>query len=325
MRQNLHIIVNCTERKNARVPEELRLSSIPTGTLRKRAMQWLQRLKSYKSEGVTAGDLYAGDHWGIVRNLPTLAVQANFTPHLWVISAGYGLVHCLEKIHPYSATFSAGHCDSILSNSTATGTNRSLLHKWWELLGKSPVTKGPRSLTQLVRQNERAYYLVVASPAYLNAISEDLTEALSLLKKPRFVIVSSRLAAVSKRWEQCLIPSDARLQEEVGGARSSLNARVAERVLIHATEAGFDPITIRKKVENQIAASPKLVKYDRQRADDESVSTYIIRGLQETPELSCTAMLKRYRTEGKACEQKRFKNLYWEVKKQRCEQDALLF
>lgn len=325
MRQNLHIIVNCTERKNARVPEELRLSSIPAGTLRKRALQWLQRLKSYKSEGVAAGDLYAGDHWGIVRKLPILAEQANFIPHLWVISAGYGLVHCREKIHAYSATFSAGHCDSILSNNTATETNQSVLRKWWELLGKSTITNGPRSLTQLVRENERAYYLVVASPAYLNAISEDLSEAISLLKKNRLVIVSSRLAAMTKCWEQCLIPADARLQDEVGGARSSLNARVAEQVLIHATEDGFDPITIRKKVEDQITASPGLVKYDRQRADDEAVSTYIIRGLQETPDISCTALLRQYRTEGKACEQKRFKNLYWEVKKQRCEQNALLF
>ncbi|MBS1807650.1 MAG: hypothetical protein JST84_05605 [Acidobacteria bacterium] len=315
MKQNLHIIVNCTNRKSAKVPKELRLRAVPRGTLEERAAEWLRRLDSHPSEGIPAEALYAGDHWVIVRNLPRLAKQGNFTPRLWVISAGYGLVESSERLRPYSATFTSGHQDSILKSKMVTGDRRALLCRWWAKLGAAGGARKPRSLAQLVKQNKNAYYLIVTSPTYLNAVSEDLSEAISLLKEDRLVIVSSRLAATGDRWRPYLIPADARLQDEVGGARNSLNARVAEKVLAHAAEYGFDPVTLRKKIEHQIIASPELMKYDRQRADDVSVRNYIIGKLQAMPAVSCTALLRQYRDAGQACEQSRFKKLYWEAKK----------
>src|SRR5258708_111624 len=92
MNSLLHIIVNCTDRKRAPIPDELRLRSISARDIEDRASKWWRRIERYRGGAVSAEDLYAGGHWAVARRLPGLAAKAGYKATLWVSSAGYGLV-----------------------------------------------------------------------------------------------------------------------------------------------------------------------------------------------------------------------------------------
>ncbi|NJK30916.1 MAG: hypothetical protein HC927_00130 [Deltaproteobacteria bacterium] len=52
----------------------------------------------------------------------------------------------------------------------------------------------------------------------------------------------------------------------------------------------------------------------REPSTDEVVQTFIDEQLRENPKLGWTPLLRRWRSNGRACEQSRFRDLYREVK-----------
>jgi len=314
MASTLHIIANCADTKRASVPKVLRLSSLRTTSVNRRAIQWRDRLAKYNGEPMPALNLYAGDHWAVVRSLPALANEFGFRSKLWIISAGYGLVPSETLLHPYSATFTSGHPDSVARSSRElTGDAVSL---WWETLSKfpGPDPEQPHSLKDLVSTTRNARFLIVASPPYLKAIEKDLLSAFEAISDPdRILVITSRNGGRSKL-NGNLIHSDARLQPALGGARVSLNARVAEMIIMNSGTWGLDARALAKKLNRVVANSPSLRKYDRQPMDDEEVKRFIWKSLKQNSTLSCTALLRTLRNSQRACEQKRFKGLYWSVK-----------
>src|SRR4051794_9805519 len=100
MSQTVHILATCTDRKRAEVPPELRLRSVRANTVAGRAKLWRERLDASRAPSLSASDLYGGDHWAVVRGLPTVAEQSGAKARLWVISAGYGLVAGDTEVRP---------------------------------------------------------------------------------------------------------------------------------------------------------------------------------------------------------------------------------
>src|ERR1043165_9541534 len=100
----VHVVVSCKSRKIADIPRELHMSAIPGTSLSERVASWTGRLSAHTCPTYMAGDLYAGDHWQVVRQLPA-SVGSQLTITLWVVSAGYGLVAFDMPLKPYSATF----------------------------------------------------------------------------------------------------------------------------------------------------------------------------------------------------------------------------
>jgi hypothetical protein len=154
----------------------------------------------------------------------------------------------------------------------------------------------------------------VASPPYLKAIEKDLLSAFEAISDPdRILVITSRNGGRTKL-NGNLIHSDARLQPALGGARVSLNARVAEMIIMNSGTWGLDASALAKKLNRLVANSPTLRKYDRQPMDDEEVKRFIWKSLKQNSTLSCTSLLRTLRNSQRACEQKRFKGLYWGVK-----------
>src|SRR5262245_42960354 len=106
-----------------------------------RAERWWRRLSTHSTETVPAVDLYGGDHWSVARSLPEVAAASGFDAYLWVASAGYGLVPADARLRPYSATFAAGHSDSVCLARTDGTTRSKFARDWWAHLGEMP---GPR-------------------------------------------------------------------------------------------------------------------------------------------------------------------------------------
>lgn len=316
MSHTLHIIANCTGRKRADAPNLLRLRTVPPGTLEERARVWCARLKQSTEKVIRAGELYAGDHWAAVQRLRPLAKQAGFKPCIWIISAGYGLVSADDDIRPYSATFSGADPDGVRTYVTDKKSRRSLLQDWWKFLTGFHRVNGnrPRSLTALARSAQRDYYLVVASPEYLLAVGDDLSNAVEQHLSPDRLLIVSSGQKQEEALSRFIIPSTARLQSRVGGARAALNARVASLVLKKVQTSGFNADALKNDIRITASRSPKPPAYERTRMDDSEIKLFIRGRLNEQARASFSNLLREFRDSGRACEAGRFKSLYHEVK-----------
>ncbi len=312
--QAVEVIVTCTDRKTAPPPPRLRLRSVRARTVEERVRRWIDRLQEVQVDTVTARDLYAGDHWSVALDLPKVASESGIDARLWVCSAGYGLLPLQSRLKPYSATFASGHADAP-TGSIGGPLARARSRAWWNELSRwsGPAPGNPRSLAELVRRRRHSRLLLVASPPYLNALAEDLEAVMkSDSANSRLLIVSAGADAEGPLREH-VVPADSRLQKRLGGARQSLNARVAREVLRCGV---LDSARLRQRFKNLLARQEELVPYERTPMTDEEVREFIRRELRLNPKAKHSPLLRKLREEGRACEQSRFRSRFQEVKEE---------
>ena len=307
----LNIVVSCTDRKRFSVPVGLRVRAIRDMPLKQRFERWWDRLSEARAQPIQAQDLYMGDHWQICRSLPEIAKEKGFRPNLWITSAGYGLVAADALLHPYSATFATGQPDAVV---TATEGPQGL-RRWWSLLAgrQGPLRGAPRTLTEVVRSAPRCHVLLVCSPTYVRALSDDLVEAVDeMAHRDQFLIVTSP-SSMSPALQEQVIPSEGRLRGLVGGALPSLHARVARRILGEVGVSRLSASDIRTRYEALLRRTPALPRHDRIAMTDAQVHRYIRASLRRQPTLTRTPMLRELRDSGYACEQARFRTIFQEA------------
>lgn len=311
---DLHIIASCTDRKNLPVPDSLRLRNASAAEIAQRARAWWRQLVTSTAETRTADALYAGEHWSVVLSLSEVARASGFTPNLWVVSAGYGLIPGNALIRPYSATFSRGHVDSVVHDAARRDTAEQL-KVWWRTLAtySGPSRSSARSISQLATEQPLSSVLIVASPLYVTAMEDDLTQAASQLQHPERLVIVSSLAplargGLAKHW----IPSSARHQSRLGGSRLSLHARVAREILQSSRTPYLNARMLLAKYERLIAQSTPLRQYTRKPLTDAEVRSFIREALSQGAS-SWSASLRMLRAQQLACEQSRFKSLFFQV------------
>jgi hypothetical protein len=234
---------------------------------------------------------------------------------LWVISAGYGLISETAQLHGYSATFARGHPDSVAKAEDIVVDNMN--EAWWEHLIRWPGPEHgmPRSLAELAQDDPRTGMLVMGSPDYLRAVEQDLlTAATRLDDDARLVVISSR--EIEKT---CLggylIVSDSRLQSQLGGARTSLHARVGRQVISFAARCGWVVGKLREEYNRMLTIALEKSVNRRRRVTNEEVQQFICEELVTYPRARSTGLLRKLRDRGQACEQARFKALFDDVRK----------
>jgi hypothetical protein len=311
MALDLNIIVTCTKLKTRPIPSRLRLRAVPGRDVDVRAARWVERVQDSGVEAVPAVSLYAGDHWRIAKGLPEIAAPAGFRATLWIISTGFGLIRADSKISPYSATFSHSHPDSV-SKSRFTKDGTLAFQRWWDLISQweGPDPGTPRTLAALAAAKSNAAFLVVASAAYLSAVSEDLKRAFATLRHPgRFAILSAGTKDLGDL-SGALIPLDARMQARLGGARRTLNVRMARRVLTDLKSHPFDAAEMNSRYRRLLARQPEVIVRRRTKRTDEQVRAFIHRHLSQHPSFTQTRLLGQLRAIGWGCEQSRFNRLF---------------
>ena len=156
----LFIIAACSRRKRLPVPPRRCLRAITGRSINLRATAWRSVLHESTERGVAAGDLYAGEYWSVIRGLSTLAERAGFCPEFFVASAGYGLVPANRPVLGYSATFTAGHPDSVLRSGDDGLSLSEARSQWWQHIngqnGQVATTALP--ITTLATQDVHADY-----------------------------------------------------------------------------------------------------------------------------------------------------------------------
>jgi len=174
----------------------------------------------------------------------------------------------------------------------------------------------PRTLAELSADNIRSPVWVVASKIYLGAIAQDLMEVVGALRDPdRLSIFSAGTGSLSGL-DDHLIPLDARLQTVAGGARRSLNIRLARKALLEMGKNGPTLSALRTKFTKLLAKQPPVPKYDRTPMTDADVKRFIENALKQDPARRFSPLLRELRNSGFACEHRRFACLFRAVQEQ---------
>lgn len=312
MMDRLVIVASCSDRKSLPVADGLRLRSVPHRPSATRVERWWRRIQEADAPKARAADVYQGDHWRVICELPDLARQAGFDPELWVMSAGYGLIPASAAICAYSATFAGRHPDTV-SSPGGEGSTR-----WWADLAsfRGPVRGEPRRFSELLGAGARTRLLVVASADYLRAAQPDLSAAIQpLARKGRALVVSTRAERLGPELAASVVPFDARLKAVLGGAAQSLNARVARKLLVDSGRHGLDAAQVQLRYRRLLRQMPALPRYDeREPMTDDQVKDFIRKELAGMPKRpGWTPLLRQMRKAGQKCEQSRFRRLYEEV------------
>ncbi len=299
----VQLVVACANRKTQPVPGSLRLRHIVDASPAGRSARWIDQLERSTEPMVPARQLYAGEHWQVVRSLEPTAAAGDLDASLWVCSAGYGLVSADAQLRPYAATFATGHADSV----SADPRNRSC---WWASLSdwKGPVPSAPRTLRDLARSQPHAIFLVALSSAYLAACTNDLLELANELVSPEQLTIIST-GSSGGPLARHLAPASAQLQPVLGGTRQSLNARILA-YLLREHAAALTHTDIQSVLSGLLAEAPPLARYQRASRSDHQVQMFIRRRLASEPELTASRLLREFRDLGYACEQGRFAALY---------------
>jgi hypothetical protein len=310
MPERVHLVVACTNRKTRPVPSPLRLRHVVGVSPAARAAAWVGRLEQSIEPTLPARELYAGEHWQLVRGLEATAAAAGLDASLWVCSAGYGLITADAPLRPYAATFAPGHADSV-------HTDLADRPRWWAALAdwKGPEPSAPRTLRELAGREPHAVFLVALSSAYLSACTDDLVGAAAQLASPEQLTVISA-GTRSGPLVGHLAPATAQLQPALGGTRQALNTRILAHLLRRHPDA-LTHTRIRKVLGGLLAAAPPLVRYQRSPRTDPQVAAFIRQRLASDPDARASRLLREFRDLGYACEQGRFAAIYRAVREDR--------
>jgi hypothetical protein len=301
----VQLVASCTERKRAPVPEKLRLRDVPKD--KDRAWEWMQRLREDTSPSHPARDLYGGEHWQLILGLEADLLGNGRDVHLWVTSAGYGLVSADALLKAYSATFASRESDGVPSESAAA---------WWHAL----CVGHDQAKTLQHLATEADTLIVIASVKYLRAMLPDLCLAREALSDPKQLIVFSGSRVAELASSQIVV--DGRVQvalqhetpRDLRGTKQGLAARTARHLLTQRdgwppNASALQNAYIRLVSDHQRPKSP-----DRERHGDDDVRAFIEKQLADDPKVGWTKLLRAWRASGQACEQKRFRGLYQELR-----------
>lgn len=301
----VHLITNCTNLKKSSIQDKTQLNSLVNKfDSQKIVTSWLKRLNDAEQK-CSANQVYAGDHWKVAKSIKNPNVE------LWVLSAGYGLIHSSSMITAYDATFTKESDNSI--HHTGLSNN-----EWWSLIHKrrDNAQFGCDSLSSLAINNGADKFFIASSPAYLKVIEEELLELTSTgqLTTENLFIVSSK-CNLNIKLKPFFLESSANFSNTLKGGRVSLNIRLAKYLLANSDGCNIDKKTVFNRYNSLKNNSQELVIHQRNKLSDEEVLSFIKDELQVNKHVTMSAskLLIKLRSQNLACEQKRFSRLFKET------------
>jgi hypothetical protein len=193
-----------------------------------------------------------------------------------------------------------------------TDHRREAAQQWWHNIARWSGPKGSelRSLAAIAHKYPKEPLLVVAAPDYLHALEQDLNGAVAALSDSDLLLIASAGMRDFGNLTDHLLPCDARLQSFLGGARGSLNIRIAKYLLQYM---GRGPISLKRQktqLRRLLSKQPPIEQYHRRVVTDEQVRKFIDVELNRNGAASRSLLLRKFRDSGRACEQSRFAGLY---------------
>ena len=303
------IITACTNRKSAAREERLQASDLPLGSLEEVAGTWNTWLKQHHVH-LPASELYVG------RGAIEAKKAADFcSGQQWFISAGLGLVSAMENVAAYDLTVAGTG-----SNCVASKVRRPVFRSkdWWSAVSKK--RRPARKLSRLIEANPKSLAILALPSNYLAMVADDLKE-LSSAGFWRLRLIGPPEANIPASLRPYWMPYDDRLdgpRSSCRGTRSDFPQRAMRHFLeeIWARSKLAGPERHANAVEELLADLPYPTIPKRQQLDDSELLV-VIKKLWGRTEGQSSRMLRILRDEELiACEQGRFKVLFYRAKEQ---------
>ena len=307
------LLTTCSNRKRFQSLPDLQVRNLRFGDQSAVAVDWTAQatLALRKSKKFPVSDLYCG------RGFKEALRSVESAAHLWVASAGFGLLRGTDSIPAYDATVSSVGSNAIPKR--LTGDSRFDGVAWWQSLADIPV--GVPSIECVLREsNDLVVVGLTAAYADLLAsdlvnISDDQIHRLRIVRSSNDVLLPSTLLTT-------VLPYDKRFDGPDGpypGTRSDFVQRACRHFIthIHPTCPDGSAATHARRVRRIMDTyqPPRSIK--RQSVNNEE-ARQLIRKHWDQVDGASGRMLRLFRDDLEvACEQTRFKNLFKEVKLER--------
>lgn len=302
------LVTTCTGRKKIVPLPSLIASTLPIGSQEEVSREWQKRLKT-SSVKTPASDVYCGRGFAEI-----LGASREDNHKLHIISAGLGLIPSDRAIPSYNLTISAQSQESIQRKISGE------FHapKWWRSLNKRKVNEC-QPLASLISKSADAGFVFSLSRPYAEMVVEDLL-ALDDKDLCRVRILGlSHPDYLPNRLRQVCMPYDWRFDGPDSvcvGTRSDFPQRVAVHFVRHIFRhnEGGTPQDHARLVKEFLDGKRFPVKVKRASLTDTEIRV-IIQERWEMGQGSSSKMLRVLRDNLLiACEQKRFAQLFKEVK-----------
>lgn len=290
------VVALCSHRKTARVRAAATPVSLSPSSQLVVQSAWLEKIQSLPAE-TPARALYGGRGFALALEAAKLAKA-----HLYIVSAGLGLVAADQKVPYYGLTVSNGHAESIAARVTDEFDSA----EWFSgLLSNSYSTQWADAVGATSGR-----ILVVLTRPYAEMIGRSLA-AIDPRTLARVRIFGAALtSALPTALHPAIAPYDERLDAILPGTRADFSQRallhfVRSIVFRNDTDRTADFATVEAALTG--IAPPDRTSRPR-RSDEEILGRILLRLRSES---GIARMLRALRDEeGVACEQARFSRLY---------------
>lgn len=306
--RNIHLITTCTNGKNSDSNNILSLAQyssvrIPSNVL---VSSWCNAINEAISTSATvcAVDLYKGGHWATAK-----AILKKYPVDLWILSAGLGLLHYKDKVVPYKATFAVGYDESIpLYSHEYVG--KTFHRTWWKEISERSFLKPrhPTSITELMKENKKDYYIFCGSPDYINAIELDIINGLEYLgnSKKQLLIITSK--KINDRLAIYLFKTNKNMAHWLKCNMLMLNISMAKYIIGEFTDKKLNDLNeLSLQLSDKLKELPEREAKKGIRRSPDEVSRFILEIMQQEPSISATHALRVFRDSGNSFEEKRFR------------------
>ncbi|HFF8522858.1 TPA: hypothetical protein ACGEYH_001574 [Providencia rettgeri] len=310
----VNLITTCTNGKHGMNGNSLNLNGFSSGKISPELLiqSWCDAIQVslLDFETIRVENLYKGGHWSTAKT-----IKKDLLAELWVLSAGFGLLHSDDYVLPYKATFSSGYSESIpYYNQFYIGKG---FHKtWWnEISKRSPFqNEHPTSISSLMKLKPKEYFIICGSPDYINAIDVDVFNGLQYLESPRKQLVIITSKPVYSRLSSYQLKSDARISQLLKCNMIMLNICLAKYFLNEFIKGSYEDFgLLLDKLKIKFALLPKNKSREINKVTEEEVNKYINSILKENSKMSATQALRMFRSSGYSYEEKKFRNLFYEI------------
>jgi hypothetical protein len=304
------LISSCTNRKKLVPSPELLARNLPSASLAELARDWTRRVNA-ATRTVRARDLYAGRAF-----TETVAAAQTARASCYIVSAGLGLIDIEKEVPAYGLTVAGNDPDSILRKVLEGQTKP---RDWWAALNAALGHNQP--LRNLIEHQTDCLVVIALPSSYMELIADDLGDvAGAAISRIRIIGLPSLRRSIPGAAATAFVPYDERLESAhtgAAGTRSDFPQRAA-RHFIASILSQTNALT-ESSAQHAVRVSDFLAKFSRpsiparERYSDDMIKD-VIRAIWDESQGRVTNGLRLLRRKRQiACEQSRFKRLFWEV------------
>lgn len=299
----INLIIPCTNSKKISSNELLSISNLPSHLyINEGITTWQKNLQIQTFSSYPAKELYKGISWQY--SLKTYeSLKNKIASRLLIASAGFGLIDADQKIPSYNSTFTPHTLNSITKFQNSTSIPHNVL--WWDSINQINAIDFP---------SDSSFFIILPFD-YLIATQNFINDLINRFSNKVFIF-SVNKNPVPVFMVPYLIKFDARFDSFHKGVKSSLLQRATYWLTNEIINQNLDlkHSILQNHIEQHLRNYEEFKMPVGMKMNIDQLKNQIILMINENNISSASEGLRLLRKNGISCEQKKFGQLYKEVK-----------